>query len=77
MSQRTGPNITLLIGGLILSVAFVTLLGVGFAFNPRALPDAMTGKPVPNFKLIDLDGNQIHLNDIKGKPIVLNFWSTW
>ena len=77
MSSRLRPNFTVLIGGLLLSGAFVTLLGVGFMFNPRALPDAMTGKSTPNFVLQDLDGNTVRLKDVLGKPIVLNFWSTW
>jgi cytochrome c biogenesis protein CcmG/thiol:disulfide interchange protein DsbE len=77
MSQRKGPNFIVLIVGLLISAGFVTLLGVGFLFNPRALPDAMTGKSAPSFTLIDLDGNEVDFNDVRGKPIVINFWSTW
>ena len=31
----------------------------------------------PEFKLITIDGEQISLNDFKGKYIVLDFWGTW
>lgn len=27
--------------------------------------------------LVDLDGNVVNLEDLKGKPIFLNFWATW
>jgi len=77
MTPRTGPNIPLLIGGLITSGAFILLLGVGFRFNPFALPETMINVPAPSFKLQDLDGNEVRLADLKGEPIVLNFWSTW
>lgn len=31
----------------------------------------------PNFKLIDLDGNEISLLKYRGKIVFLNFWATW
>lgn len=27
--------------------------------------------------LVDLDGNPVNLEELKGKPIFLNFWATW
>jgi len=32
---------------------------------------------VPNFTMLDADGNELQLHDFLGKPIVLNFWTTW
>ncbi|HET7118158.1 MAG TPA: TlpA disulfide reductase family protein [Hanamia sp.] len=32
------------------------------------------GQPLPDFSLIDVDGNEIDLGDLKGKPLVINFW---
>ena len=32
---------------------------------------------VPNFKMIDADGNETQLHAYLGKPIVLNFWASW
>lgn len=37
----------------------------------------MISLPAPNFTLKDLDGNVVSLKDLKGKVIVLDFWSTW
>lgn len=31
----------------------------------------------PDFSVIDADGNKIKLSEMKGKPIVLNFWASW
>lgn len=33
-------------------------------------------KPAPDFTLLDINGNSIHLADFKGKIVILNFWST-
>ena len=31
----------------------------------------------PDFLVYDADGNEVHLYDYLGKPIVLNFWASW
>ena len=31
----------------------------------------------PNIRLLDYNGNQVLLNDFRGKVIVLNFWASW
>lgn len=33
--------------------------------------------PAPDFKLLDLDGKQVTLKEMKGKVVVLDFWATW
>ena len=31
----------------------------------------------PDFKMLNMDGEEVRLSDFWGKPIVLNFWATW
>lgn len=31
----------------------------------------------PDFTVYDLEGNEVHLSDYVGKPVVLNFWASW
>ncbi len=31
----------------------------------------------PDFEMVDCDGNRIKLSDMRGKPVVLNFWASW
>jgi peroxiredoxin len=41
---------------------------------------AEIGKPVPNYKFVDIlnsKQNEISLEDLKGKPVILEFWATW
>jgi len=30
-----------------------------------------------DFVVYDLDGNEVRLSDMKGKPVVINMWSSW
>lgn len=39
--------------------------------------DFAVGKPAPDFKLKNLQGEEVSLADYKGKIILLNFWATW
>ena len=32
---------------------------------------------VPDFEVLDYNGNRVKLSDFAGNPIVINFWATW
>lgn len=38
---------------------------------------AQVGNLAPDFELDDLDGNSVRLSDLRGTPVMLNFWATW
>ena len=35
------------------------------------------GKPAPDFQFQSPDGQATSLSDLKGKPVLINFWATW
>ncbi len=35
------------------------------------------GDRAPDFSLMDREGNEIKLSDLKGKIVFINFWTTW
>jgi thiol-disulfide isomerase/thioredoxin len=37
----------------------------------------LRGKPAAIFTLTSNKGKRVSLNDLKGKPVLLNFWATW
>jgi thiol-disulfide isomerase/thioredoxin len=44
----------------------------------KRVPNAFgVGNPASSFTLNDLEGNLIHLDEFKGKPVLINFWATW
>ena len=57
------------LSAIILSLV-VLLAGCG-GQNP------LLGKPAPDFQLSSLDGQPVSLSDLKGSPVLLNFWATW
>ena len=75
--------------GLILFVAFLIIAYIAYHtlsdnYTPNNLVESTTGstsessaKKAPDFTIFDAQGNQIHLSDFIGKPVVLNFWASW
>src|SRR5215203_2950684 len=69
-------------------LAFVTLLIVGpfWLWTSRlpvsALPVELSAEPAvgrraPNFTLTTVTGETVQLTEVRGKPVVINFWATW
>lgn len=47
---------------------------INLASDARVL---RAGDTVPDFQLVNLDGEPVSYSDLKGKGVVLNFWATW
>ena len=63
---------------LVPIVALAALLGFGLGQDPRLIPNALVGKRAPAFALEDLDtGRTFRLSDLRGHPVVINFWASW
>jgi peroxiredoxin len=61
----------------IVVLAGIVALLVGFAMPEYRQGEAsIAGRPAKDFALV-LDGKPIHLSDLRGKVVVLNFWATW
>jgi thiol-disulfide isomerase/thioredoxin len=46
--------------------------------NPGDLsPAPAIGRVAPDFTLQTPDGETVHLAQLRGKPVVINFWATW
>jgi len=69
-------RIVLLVGALLV-VPLLVFLAIGFRFDPRAIDSPLIGQPAPLFELADLDGDVVSLADLRGTPVVINFWATW
>ena len=43
----------------------------------RGQPDALVGKKAMDFKVKDLNGNDLSLEQYRGKVVLLDFWAVW
>ena len=59
-------------------LGLIILLSFGFTTDPKKIPSPLMGRPAPDFKVDELNGEQkFSLSEFKGIPIVLNFWASW
>ena len=62
-------------------VAFLGLgafLFRGLSLDPTALPSALIDRPLPEFRLENLDsGEELARADVVGEAMLVNVWATW
>ena len=58
---------------IILAFSFGTLSSC--IYSPEA--NVNIGRPAPAFKLLDMDGREISLENFNGKIVLIDFWATW
>jgi peroxiredoxin len=66
---------------VVLVIAGCSPSPVPQASAPSSIPASnegiQVGNVAPDFQLPNLDYETISLNELRGKPVVLNFWATW
>lgn len=64
----------------------ILLAGAGWIWISAATPGAVTqgqipapreGFLAPDFTLMSSSGQEIHLADLRGKPVIINLWASW
>lgn len=64
--------------GLGLGLSILSLgLKTGSAQPERKGESVALGLPAVNFELATLGGETLALNQMRGKPVIINFWATW
>ena len=65
---------------LIVILAVAVLAAAFWRFSPAPEAPTVTQESTnaaPDFTAYTLDGEEVHLSDFLGKPVVLNFWASW
>jgi peroxiredoxin len=60
-----------------LRAALLNGLALGCAGHALAGTGAATAGATPDFTLPARDGGTVHLADLKGQVVMINFWATW
>lgn len=67
-----------LVVAAVLPLLLLGMLGAALIARGVDWPAPATiGSEAPDFALTDLDGNQIRLSELRGRPVIVNFWASW
>jgi peroxiredoxin len=76
-----------IVGGLLYYESTRGLVDEASGYGTVALPEsrnvtgrepaAAIGRAAPDFLLETPDGSALHLSDLQGRPVVVNFWASW
>ena len=68
-------------GGLVTDGSVDTTPAPSVGTTPPTTEQTTTADPslyaAPDFTVVDGQGNKYKLSDMRGKPVVINFWATW
>lgn len=71
-------NRKVLFAGFLLAGSLVIILFAGLGKDPQAIDSPLIGRAAPPFTLREVGtGRAISLDQLRGKPVVVNFWATW
>lgn len=59
------------------AVGRILLATLTLAAPPLAAQRVRVGLPAPDFSLPTMSGQSVRLAELRGHPVVLNFWATW
>ena len=71
---------------VVVAISLFAVLIKGLSLNPSIVASSQIGKTASGFDADLLEGgswlpkthdNKVSLGDLKGKPVVLNFWASW
>jgi cytochrome c biogenesis protein CcmG, thiol:disulfide interchange protein DsbE len=74
MNKKTYFILGILLGCGIFGIM---IYGLFFAASPGEIPSAQIGKKAHPFTITTFSGQQVVLEELKGKPVIVNFWASW
>lgn len=74
--KPSAPKSRLLIFGGIAVVVFL-FLGVLALVTSQRMAGALASGTAPDFELKTFGGETIRLSELRGRPVIVNFWASW
>ena len=72
-----GPRLVASVVAGVVLIGALAVVAFGFTRDPSRIESPLIGRTAPNFRLVSLDGTTIDLADLRGHPVVVNFWASW
>jgi cytochrome c biogenesis protein CcmG, thiol:disulfide interchange protein DsbE len=76
LDLRRLPLPALVLAAIVPLALLLVVVGWSIGRLPAAAPAAV-GTVAPDFTLTDLDGRPVRLADLRGRPVIVNFWASW
>lgn len=64
-------------GAALAGVVLLGSLAWGLGHAAGASRTTVLGRPAPDLVVERLDGGQVRLSQLRGQPVVVNFWASW
>jgi cytochrome c biogenesis protein CcmG/thiol:disulfide interchange protein DsbE len=77
--NRPAANLRLIgwsLGGVLVG-ALLAAFGWGLSHPAAVAAPAVAGRPAPALTVHTFDGRAVTIAELRGKPVVLNFWASW
>lgn len=71
---RRGPVGTLIAWWPAVVAVLGVLVAAYLVLRPAGSGSGLVGKPAPDFALRTTSGTQVHLEALRGRPVLVNFW---
>jgi cytochrome c biogenesis protein CcmG, thiol:disulfide interchange protein DsbE len=64
-------------GGGVVAAVLLAALAWGLLHPANPATASLLGRAAPDLVVEKLDGGQVKLSELRGRPVVLNFWASW
>ncbi|MFC1968785.1 TlpA family protein disulfide reductase [Chloroflexota bacterium] len=65
------------LAAILAMVLLASTIAVSCSAGQNATRGSEIGSVPPDFQLDNLDGQAVSLSDFRGKPVLVNFWTSW
>lgn len=77
-AARRGPRRLVVVASLVVAVtAVIATLTIRVSTPSTAADTPVLNQPAPAFDLETVDGSRLSLAELRGSPVVINFWASW